>query len=140
MDFLTPSDRSARMSLIRSKNSKAETAAFKYLKANGIYFQKHYTRAPGKPDIALPRKKKAVFIDSEFWHGKTLDKLAKERPTNDYWIIKIKRNIERDKENRNALQAKGWQILIVWENDINRMRTRSSTLKLIMEFLLNDRE
>ncbi len=64
--------RSEIMSHIRSKNTEAERITFRYLRRNKIYFQKHYTRTAGKPDIALPRRKKEVFIDGDFWHGREL--------------------------------------------------------------------
>jgi DNA mismatch endonuclease, patch repair protein len=135
VDVFDVSKRSEVMSLIRSKNTKAELLAFRYLRRNKIYFQKHYPRAPGKPDIALPRKKKAVFIDSDFWHGHTYDKILRNRPPNDYWIQKIARNMERDTAQRNELRSKGWQILIVWEADLKRVRTRDATLIKIKSFL-----
>ena len=57
------------MSKIRSKNTKLEVLVFRELRKRGVYFQKHYERVVGKPDIALPRKRKAVFLDGDFWHG-----------------------------------------------------------------------
>ncbi len=131
----SPEKRSEIMSRIRAKETQAEKIAFSFLRKNGVYFQKHYARAAGKPDIALPRKKKAVFIDGDFWHGKTYDKVLQNRPPGDYWITKIKRNMERDKEQRDLLIANGWQIMAVWEEDIKRKRTREETLSRIMAFL-----
>ena len=124
------------MSKIRGKNTKAELIAFRYLRTQGIYFQKHYKRAPGSPDIALPRKKKAVFIDGDFWHGNTIDKVM-ERGTDDYWTKKILRNIERDKEQEKLLDRRGWEILRIWERDILRKRTQQETLDKIKEFLVS---
>ena len=114
-DHISPEERSVLMSKIRSKNTTAERIAFSYLLKRGLYFQKHYKRAPGTPDIARPRKKRAVFIDSDFWHGRTLDKLIKRRGSeDDYWVKKIRRNMERDSEQRAALVVEGWKLLIVW--------------------------
>ena len=58
--------RSLIMSKIRSKNTKIEVNVFRELRKRGIYFQKHYKGTIGNPDIALPRKKKAIFIDGDF--------------------------------------------------------------------------
>lgn len=126
------------MARIRSKETKAEKIAFRYLRQQKVYFQKHYSRAAGKPDIALPRKKRAVFIDGDFWHGRTYDKVLKNRPPDDYWIKKIRRNMERDEMQRSLLQHQGWRILQVWEADIKRLRTRQDTLQLIKDFLLEN--
>ncbi len=124
------------MSRIRSKETQAEKIAFRYLRQSKIHFQKHYAKAAGKPDIALPRKKKAVFIDGDFWHGKTYEKVLKNRPHNDYWVAKIARNMERDRLQRTALIEAGWTILQVWEEDIKRKSTRDETLLRLKTFLL----
>ena len=126
------------MSKIRGKNTKAEIIVFRYLRANKIYFQKHYKRAPGSPDIALPRKKRAVFIDGDFWHGRTLERLIERRggDVDDYWIKKIKRNMERDREQEEELQEAGWVWLRVWDSDIMRKNTQEAELRKIATFLL----
>jgi DNA mismatch endonuclease (patch repair protein) len=134
-DMFSPEKRSEIMSHIRSKETEAERITFKYLRSQKIYFQKHYKRALGTPDIALPRKKKAVFIDSAFWHGKDYDRIKQNRNPDDYWVIKIARNIERDKITRKTLINNGWQVMVVWESDIKRKRTRDESLVKIEEFL-----
>ncbi|RZD19594.1 MAG: hypothetical protein EVG15_00760 [Candidatus Acididesulfobacter diazotrophicus] len=75
MDKFTKEKRSEIMSNIRSQNTKVEILVFRELRKRKIYFQKHYKKAIGNPDIALPRKKKAVFIDGDFWHGYQFSKL-----------------------------------------------------------------
>jgi DNA mismatch endonuclease (patch repair protein) len=135
-DMFSPQKRSRIMSNIRSTNTVAELLAFSYLRKHKVYFQKHYSRVIGKPDIALPRKKKAVFIDSDFWHGRDFERIIRNRKPDDYWVRKIARNIERDKQVRTTLLNKGWEILVVWEADIKRKRTREETLDSIKYFLL----
>lgn len=122
------------MSRIRSKNTKAEVVVFRYLRKEMIYFQKHYKRAIGNPDIALPRKKKAVFIDGDFWHGREYKKTVARLPGG-YWKEKIKRNYARDKKNRKELTDAGWSMLQVWESDILRKRTQQEELEKIAKFL-----
>ena len=134
-DIFSPQKRHQVMSSIRSKNSRAELMVFSYLRKNKVYFQKHYSRVSGKPDIALPRKKKACFIDGDFWHGRSLDDLILKRGVDDYWTKKIMRNIERDKEQRQFLKESGWEVLVIWESDINRKSTRELTFATIKDFL-----
>lgn len=122
------------MSRIRGKNTFAEQIVFKFLSSKGIYFQKHYKRAPGCPDVALPRKKLAVFIDGDFWHGRDLGKATKRLPT-DFWKNKIIYNYERDRKNEKTLTESGWKILRVWESDIKRKRSRDEVLGRIEDFL-----
>ena len=117
MDVFTKKKRSEIMSKIRSKNTKVELMVFRELRKRKIYFQKHYKKAFGKPDVALPRKKKAVFIDGDFWHGRDFKK-TKNRLPKKYWVPKIKANIKRDKKNRIKLRNSGWKVSRVWEHDL----------------------
>lgn len=138
VDPLSPEERSKHMAKIKGKNTSGERAVFSFLNKEHVYFQKHYKRAPGTPDIALPRKKKAIFVDSEFWHGKTYEKLTASREADNYWVIKIANNMKRDKRQRDQLIKDGWRILVVWEKDLIRKSTSLKTLKGVKEFLLND--
>lgn len=131
-DLFTPQRRSEIMSHIRSKNTSIEKTVFSYLARQGVYFQKHYSRILGKPDIALPRKKIAVFIDGDFWHGRDYKK-TKNRLPNEFWRTKIENNFIRDKKNRKALKENGWKILRVWESEIEKKKEK--TLDKIFKFL-----
>src|SRR3989344_3397357 len=91
MDKFTKKKRSEIMSKIRSRDTQVEKLVFRELGRHGIYFQKYYKRAIGNPDLALPKKKKAVFIDGDFWHGYQFAKLKKRLPK-EYWLKKIKKN------------------------------------------------
>jgi DNA mismatch endonuclease, patch repair protein len=131
-DRISPETRSFIMSQIKGKDTAIELLVFKYLTREGIYFQKHYKGVLGNPDIALPRKKKAVFIDGEFWHGKYYAKRKKNLPG--YWVAKIKRNMDRDKKYNTELKKLGWNILRVWEDDI--IKNPEKYLTKIKIFLL----
>ena len=120
------------MSKIRSKNTKAEVLVFRELRRRGVYFQKHYKKAKGAPDIALPRKKKAVFIDGGFWHGYKFNK-QKDRLPKKYWRAKIEGNITRDRKNRAKLRRDGWQVLRVWEHEI--IKDTETSIKKVIKFL-----
>lgn len=118
-DRLSKEKRSLIMSRIRSKNTKVEISVFRELRKRGIYFQKHYKKAIGNPDIALPRKKKAIFIDGDFWHGYNFIELKKRLPKK-YWLKKIENNINRDSNNNLQLKENGWEVLRIWEHSINK--------------------
>lgn len=133
-DIFSVEKRSEVMSRIRSKNTKAEVVVFRYLRKQGIYFQRHYKRVPGSPDIALPRKKKAVFIDGDFWHGRKYHATISRLPEG-YWREKIERNVKRDRSSRRKLKKDGWQIIRAWESDINRKKTQLHQLEKIASFL-----
>ena len=133
--LLDPNERSALMASIRSKDTKPELIAFAELKSRGMTFQRHYEKAPGKPDIAKPRKKLAVFIDGDFWHGRELDRVIAKYGEESSWVTKLRRNIARDREQEAALRASGWSVLRIWESDIKRIRTRAQTIDIMVEFL-----
>lgn len=105
------------MSKIRSKNTKVENLVFKELRRRKIYFQKHYKKSPGNPDIAFPKRKIAIFIDGDFWHGYNFKKWGKSLPKK-YWLAKIAKNMQRDKINKNKLKRQGWKVLRIWEHEI----------------------
>ncbi len=131
-DKFSKKKRSFIMSRIRSENTKPEVFVFRELRKRGIYFQKHYKKVIGSPDIALPRKKKAIFIDGDFWHGYQFAKLKKRLPKK-FWLAKIERNIARDKKYRATLQRQGWGVLKIWEHELKNDSAR--TLREIVSFL-----
>ncbi len=90
MDVFTKKKRSEIMSKIRSKNTAIEKTVFRELRKRSIHFQRHYNKAAGNPDIALPRKKLAIFIDGDFWHGYGFSR-QKNRLPKKYWQGKIEK-------------------------------------------------
>lgn len=133
-DVFSAKKRSWVMSRITSKNTSPETEVFKFLRKNKVHFQKHYKGAPGKPDIAIPRKKIAVMIDGDFWHGRRF-RTWKEKMPSEYWVTKIENNIRRDKKNLAALKKNGWHVLRVWEYDLKTEKRRKETLAKILKFI-----
>jgi DNA mismatch endonuclease (patch repair protein) len=124
------------MSRIRGKDTKPELLVFRYLRKNKVYFQKHYRSREGiVMDVALPRKKMVVFIDGDFWHGRSVQKVLERRGESDFWTKKLIRNIERDREQSARLTSRGWKILRVWESDLKRKSTRQESLSSIKSFL-----
>jgi len=105
------------MQAIRSTGTKPERIIFAALKARKIYFAPHVKTLPGKPDIVFRRKKVAVFIDSDFWHGHS-ERFRAPASNVEYWEAKIARNRARDAQVPAELAAKGWTVLRLWEWDI----------------------
>lgn len=105
------------MSRIRSKNTGIEKTIFSLLNKNRVYCQKHYKKIVGKPDIAFPRLKVAVFIDSEYWHGWQYPRW-KHRLPKKYWQDKIENNRKRDKKNHAKLRRDGWKVIRIWGHQI----------------------
>ncbi|HZQ29640.1 MAG TPA: very short patch repair endonuclease [Patescibacteria group bacterium] len=130
MDRHTPEQRSFNMSQVKSKNTKPELLMFKLLRKNGIKFEKHYS-IYGKPDIAFPTYKVAVFIDGEFWHGKDFKALETTIPP--FWVKKIGENIKRDGKTARKLRTEGWHVMHIWDKRVIRQPKQS--LQRIIRFL-----
>ena len=120
-----PKTRSKTMRAIKGKNTSIEIALRKELYRRGFRYRINYNKLPGKPDIVFIGKKVAIFCDSEFWHGKNWNEKKKRIKTNrEYWIPKIERNIERDKQVTQELKEEGWIVLRFWETDIKKSKNK----------------
>jgi DNA mismatch endonuclease Vsr len=118
-DKLTPEQRRKTMQAIRGKDTSIELKLRKELWRRGIHYRKNCKKVYGRPDIVFIGKKIAVFCDSEFWHGYDWENRKNKIQSNrDYWIPKIERNIDRDREVNDRLEAEGWTVLRFWGKDI----------------------
>ena len=112
---------SYNMKQVKNKDSKIELLLRHELWSRNLRYRKNVISVFGKPDIAFIGKKIAVFVDSEFWHGYNWETKKHEIKSNqDFWIRKIERNMERDKEVNSFLRAEGWTVLRFWGNEIKR--------------------
>lgn len=121
MDNHTLEQRHKNMQAVKNKNTKIEVLLRKELWSRGLRYQKNSKKVFGKPDIVFIGKKVAVFCDSEFFHGYDWENKQKEIKSNrDFWIPKIERNMQRDKEVNETLEKSGWTVLRFWGNDIKK--------------------
>lgn len=121
MDRHTPEQRRKNMQAVKNKDSKIKIALRKELWARGLRYRKNAKNVFGKPDIIFIGKKVAVFCDSEFWHGYNWEERKADFKSNqDFWIPKIERNIQRDKEVTEKLEADGWTVLRFWGKEIKK--------------------
>ena len=120
MDVHNPQQRSKNMAAIKSTATKDEVRLGKALWQAGFRYRKNNKAVFGKPDFTFKKYKVAVFVDSEFFHGKDFD--TKKKPVNnaDFWLKKISRNIERDKEVNAFLQSQGWMVIRFWSRDVKK--------------------
>ncbi len=119
--FYTTPERSKIMGKIRGKNTKPELAFRKALWAAGYRYRIDYKKLIGKPDIALKKYKTVVFIDGEYWHGHNWEERKPKIKTNrEFWIAKIERNMQRDKEVNLELKKSGYTVFRFWESKIKK--------------------
>ncbi len=119
-DFLTPDQRSERMSRIRGSNTRPELALRRELHRLGLRFRLHPRHLPGKPDIVLVRHRAVVLVHGCFWHSHTGCPVATTPKSNtDYWLAKFSRNVARDHEVAQQLMAAGWRVFVAWECELS---------------------
>ena len=112
---------SERMRQIRKKDTKPELTVRRVAHGRGYRFRLHGARLPSTPDLIFTVRKKVIFVHGCFWHQHDC-KLGDKRPKQNagYWLPKLARNVERDRENLANLRAMGWEALIVWECETSR--------------------
>lgn len=137
MDNLTKEQRKKNMRNIRSTGTTPERIILRELKKRKIYFAKNVKLIIGKPDIVFRRKKVAVFIDSDFWHGHP-ERFIMPKTNFEYWSKKIERNKERDREVNEKLKEMNWKVIRFWDYDVKH--NLDECLKLILESIdrIND--
>jgi DNA mismatch endonuclease, patch repair protein len=123
--------RSKVMSKIRSRETKCEIALRKALYNKGFRgYRKNHRLLGFEVDIVFPKQKVAVFCDSDFWHGKIKNP---PKTNQEYWIPKLKRNLERDELANKTLEEAGWKVIRLVDKDILK-NPYEAALKVIQCF------
>lgn len=113
-----------KMRAVKSSGSKLEVALAKVLWARGHRYRKNNRSVFGTPDFTFKQLKIAIFVDSEFWHGKNWQVRKNDHKTNvRFWHNKIEKNIARDKLVDQTLKKSGWQVLRFWGKEIENNLT-----------------
>ena len=129
VDTLSPAARSALMSRIRNRDSKAEMAVRRLLHGIGYRYRLHRSDLPGTPDLVFPGRSSVIFVHGCFWHmheGCKRARMPKSRLA--YWVPKLEGNRRRDRRNERSLRARGWRVMVVWEcqvADLDRIERRA---------------
>jgi len=115
------------MSNNRSKNTKPEIVVRRLLREAGFPgYRIHWKKAPGKPDIAYPGRKIAIFVNGCFWHRHSNCKYAYTPKSNqDFWANKFKENTIRDQQKISELESLGWKVFIIWECELEQQNPES---------------
>ena len=122
------------MSRIRGKDTSIEVKVRKYLFSKGFRFRKNDKRLPGKPDVVLPKYHTVIFIHGCFWHRHPGCKdTTTPKTRTEYWLDKFERNVANDRARYEALEAAGWNVITLWECDINK-RFDETMSRVVQEF------
>jgi DNA mismatch endonuclease (patch repair protein) len=138
-DLLVQKKRSENMSKILSKNTRPEIIIRTWLHKNGYRFRLHKKDLPGKPDIVLAKYKTVIFINGCFWHcHQGCRKAVLPKTNQEYWIPKLKKNIERFERDKKALEMAGWTVLVIWECETKKEEIYGLLLKESLKGDQND--
>jgi len=126
------------MSQIHSSSTKPELRLRYALWRLGFRYRINDKRLPGSPDIVLPRYRTVVFVHGCFWHGhKGCKNYTVPKTNTEFWTAKVSRNQERDQEVWRKLEAKGWNVIIVWECELEKSRLEETVFKVAKEIREN---
>lgn len=136
VDTLTQEARSTLMSRVRQKDTSPEVRLRKQLHAKGLRYLLHPASLPGRPDLAFPRYRIAVFVHGCFWHGHNCRAGRLPSSNQAYWSEKIAANQVRDAHKIAELRGLGWRVAVVWECETkgsNLVRTTSTMVEIIRD-------
>lgn len=127
MDNLSRKERSKRMSLVKSKDTKPEIFVRKLVHGLGYRYRLHNKNLKGKPDLVFKSKQKVIFVHGCFWHLHDCGTYNLPKTRKDFWIPKLEANAKRDLENNLYLKKEGYDILEIWEcelKDVDLLKNR----------------
>lgn len=135
VDFLSPEQRSERMSRIRGRDTTPELIVRRYLHANGFRYRLHATELAGRPDLVLPKHRVAIFVNGCFWHAHRCKRGKLPESRSEFWATKFAKNRERDIRVRRALRSDGWKVITIWECSLSNTAKAARTLERLRKGL-----
>ena len=140
MDTLTSAERSRRMSLIRSKDTKPELLVRKAVWAAGFRYRLHVKGLPGSPDLVFSGIRTVVFVHGCYWHAHSCQKGRIPEQNSAMWSEKFSANKARDARNTRRLRQEGWSVLTVWECQLGAEKSRLSAIRFLLAGLTRRRD
>jgi DNA mismatch endonuclease (patch repair protein) len=109
----------ARETMRANRAESAREIAFRRaLWLQGVRGYRVHQSLPGRPDLAFPRLRLAVFLNGCFWHRCPACSLPSPRANAEFWRQKLAANVQRDADVRGKLEGLGWTVLTIWEHEI----------------------
>ena|SRR5436305_199510 len=131
-DVFTVKKRSEVMSRIRSSGTEVEALLYSIVREalGGRWrIERNVSALPGRPDIFIPALKLIIFADGCFYHS-CPNHGHVPKSNMQYWVPKLRLNVQRDKRNRRALRSLGFSVWRIWEHRLEG-RLLNSTRKQI---------
>lgn len=121
------------MSRIKSKDTKPEMVVRRMLRSMGYGYTLHGKGLPGKPDIVFKGRRKVVLVNGCFWHQHDCRPSRQPKTNAEFWNAKLRRNVERDLENKVKMKDMGWKTKVIWECELKNPRTVELKLSRFLE-------
>lgn len=93
----------------------------------------HRKELPGRPDIVLPGRRKAIFVHGCFWHAHDCPKGQPPKSRPDYWPPKLEANVNRDRTKLEQLESLGWRALVVWRCETKDLEALAARLQAFVD-------
>lgn len=119
------------------KNTRPEIELRRLLRAAGYGGYRLHWKVAGRPDIAYPSRKVAIFVNGCYWHRCPKCNPPVPRTNTEFWTEKFRRNVERDERKHNELTDLGWTVVTVWECELKYDPSR--VVQGLVDTLVNPR-
>jgi len=117
------------MAGVRQESTKIELTVAAILRELGIHYRKNVKRLPGSPDFANQSARWAIFVNGCFWHHHTnCLKATIPKSNNEFWKRKFRDNRLRDSRAVRKLRGNGYQVILIWECEKDRIRASLSNV------------
>lgn len=104
----------------KRSNTKPEMLMRQRLWDAGLRGYRLHWKVAGRPDIAWPGKKVALFVNGCFWHRCPHCKPSMPKRNVEYWVVKFDLNQERDARKIRELEEAGWKVHVIWECQLKK--------------------
>ena len=107
------------MSKARRRDTAPEVAIRREAHRRGLRYRVDAS-LPGLPrrraDVVFPGRQVVVFVDGCFWHSCPVHGTT-PKANYDWWVAKLGRNEQRDRQTDQHLRQLGWTVLRFWEHE-----------------------
>ena len=104
----------------KGRDTGPELILRKALRENGLSGYRIQWKVSGRPDIAYPGRRIAIFVNGCFWHRCPRCNTPIPKTNTEYWTDKFERNVSRDRRNYKALEDEGWTVMVIWECEVRK--------------------
>jgi DNA mismatch endonuclease (patch repair protein) len=124
--------RSEIMRRVQRKNTPQEMIVRRLLYSMGYRYRIHVKGLPGTPDIAFRSSRKAIFVHGCFWHRHNCYLATTPKTSQEFWLPKFQKNVERDRRKEKELTDLGWQVMTIWQCELENHDKLRRHLKAFM--------